>query len=267
MKNEQTYTFGESDRAAERLARLAELFQPSLVAFVTRAGFGPRGRNAPQLTLDLGSGPGHTTSALAELLGAEVVGIERSAHFVELARARGAPRTRFEAHDVTEIPFPVGPADLAYCRYLLTHLSNPAEVVRGWAHALRPGARLLLQETAEMSSVDAVLGRYYELVGEMQAHYGQKLHIGRELERLAMHDAYRLVDFRVTELCLPAARMAELHRMNLETWRNDPFARSKFDVSELDRLALGLAEIASGQREASVALALGELIVERRVDA
>ena len=77
------YTFGDSDRAAERLALLAEVFRPTTETFL-RA----RGPAAPSLAVDLGAGPGHTTALLAEVLGpARTVAIERSPAFAARARA------------------------------------------------------------------------------------------------------------------------------------------------------------------------------------
>jgi SAM-dependent methyltransferase len=265
MKTEQRYTFGETDRAAERLERLAQVFWPSLVELLMRAA-PPSVRYG--CALDLGSGPGHTTRTLCEVLNAEhVIGVERSARFVELARSRAIERASFIAHDVTDVPFPVPPADFAFSRFLLTHLAKPHEVVGRWASALRAGGRLVLQETAELSSDDAALARYYELVGALQTHYGQELHIGRELPKLVDPSIYRIVDFRITDVPLRAARMARLHQMNLETWRTDAFARERFDSAELDELSTALRDVADGKRPAHVRYSLGELIVERRSDA
>jgi SAM-dependent methyltransferase len=262
MKTEQRYTFGETDRAAERLERLAQVFWPSLVELLMRAA-PPNARYG--CALDLGSGPGHTTATLCEVLNAEsVVGLERSTRFVELARSRAQAGASFVVHDVTDLPFPVPLADFAFSRFLLTHLAKPHEVVGRWAAALRPGGHLVLQETAEMSSNDDALTRYYELVGQLQTHYGQELHIGRELPKLVDPSVYRVVDFRITEVPLRAARMARLHHMNLETWRTDAFARAHFDSGELDSLGVALSEVAQGKRHAEVHYCLGELILERR---
>jgi SAM-dependent methyltransferase len=262
MKTEQRYTFGETDRAAERLARLAQAFWPSLVELLMRAA--PANARF-ECALDLGSGPGHTTTTLCEVLNAErVIGLERSTRFVELARAHAASRAEFVAHDVTDVPFPVPAADFAFSRFLVTHLARPADVVSRWAAALRPGGRLVLQETAEMASNDDALARYYEHVATLQAHYGQDLLIGRELPKLVEQSLYRIVDFRITKVPLRAAGMARLHHMNLETWRTDAFARRHLDPQELNALAVALGEIADGRRSAEVHYSLGELILERR---
>jgi hypothetical protein len=58
--------------------------------------------------------------------------------------------------------------------------------------------------------------------------------------------------------------MAELHRLNLMTWRHDPLAAS-FDPRELESLEAELAQIAEGRGvQAVVEYSMGELVVQRR---
>lgn len=279
---QQNYTFGDGNRASERLALLAEAFEPSLHAFLTRelSGRTPD----PGLVLDLGCGPGHTTRVLAlRPFGqpphgpsphdeppsprrrgvGRVIGLDLSEAFLKDARARSSEQVTFLRHDVCETPFPTGPADVVYSRFLLTHLAEPAEIVRRWASVLAPGGRLLLQEMAVLESSHPTLARYYELVARLQRHYGQALHVGGALEGFAACPELRVLDFRLTDPGVSAATMAELHRRNLPTWRRDPFAREAFDPRELDELELGLAAIAEGRDRATVRLALGELSAER----
>lgn len=108
------------------------------------------------------------------------------------------------------------------------------------------------------------LARYYELVADLQRRHGQRLDIGRALSDLP--DS-RLYDVRYSgerRFSLPGSRMAELHRLNLMTWRHDPLAAS-FDPHELESLEADLAQIAEGRSvEAVVEYSMGELVVERR---
>jgi SAM-dependent methyltransferase len=95
-----TYTFGDNERASERLRQLAELYAPSSRAFLedVRALLG----RAPALACDLGCGPGHTTRLVHEVSGAaETIGLEASER--HLARAEGGAGVRFAVHDVTQI--------------------------------------------------------------------------------------------------------------------------------------------------------------------
>src|SRR5690606_29428747 len=73
------YTFGDNAVAATRLQRLADLFHPSLEAFVTEQLPRP-----VQHLLDFGCGPGHTTRRLAALFPrAQVTGIDHSPSFID----------------------------------------------------------------------------------------------------------------------------------------------------------------------------------------
>src|SRR5215216_6021287 len=124
-----TYAFGDSRAAGERLDLLSRIFDPPSRAFLAAAAVRP-----PDLALDLGCGQGNTTVLVGQVTGARrTVGLDRSAAFVEEARARvTAPGIEFLQHDVTTIPFPVGPADFLYARLLVAHLADPATAVAQW---------------------------------------------------------------------------------------------------------------------------------------
>ena len=266
-RNESTrghYTFGDNAVAAVRLQRLADLFRPALETFVTEHLPRPIGH-----VLDLGCGPGHTTRALAALLtAARVTGLDHSTSFIEEAARAPVANVVYRVGDVTrphdEAVPDVPPADGLYSRFLLTHLPHPGDALSTWASYLTSGAVCLLQETAAMTASHRALARYYQLVADLQRRHGQRLDIGRALSDLA--DS-RLYDVRYSgerRFSLAGSRMAELHRLNLMTWRHDPQAAS-FDPHELESLEAELAQIAAGSGvQAVVEYSMGELVVERR---
>ncbi|MBV9947766.1 MAG: class I SAM-dependent methyltransferase, partial [Myxococcales bacterium] len=106
----QHYTFGDNDRAAVRLRRLAAAYEPTSAALLRRfAGAGPR------LAADLGSGLGFTTRLVHAITGAAAtIGLEASARFVDRARDEAPPGVTYALHDVTRAPFPGAAADFAY---------------------------------------------------------------------------------------------------------------------------------------------------------
>jgi trans-aconitate 2-methyltransferase len=257
VSDADVYTFGDDEVAASRLDLLASVYaQPtrSLLA-----------RWAPPrvgLAVDLGCGPGHTTRLLHELLEpARIVGIERSPAYLELARAHLAdvPGVELRQDDVTQ-PLPVDGADLVFARFLLTHLAAPAAALRGWARALAPGGRLIVQETARLVSRDPALGRYYELVAELQQRHGQALEVGARLADLAGEAGLVVEHARVRPLVQRPGEMAALHVLNLRGWRRDPEA-ADFDDDELDALDEALVGIARGGPAEPVEQDLGELVV------
>jgi SAM-dependent methyltransferase len=259
-----TYTFGDTPTAAQRLHLLAEVYRPATVALLTQ--WAPP---APALALDLGCGPGHTTRLVHAVTGARhTTGVERSAGYVEAARAAGdeadGEAIDFLEADVVSEDLPVAPAGLVHVRFLLTHLADPRAALARWLRLLAPGGRLIVSETARLTSRHPALGRYYELVGQLQRHYGQTLEIGSELARLAEGLDAEVLHAGVREVNPDAASMARLHELNLRTWRQDPYAAEHFDAAELDAVAAGLGRVVRGEEpDASVDQGMGELVLRR----
>ena len=262
MTSKEHYTFGDTDVAAERLRLLARVFEPSSSRLL--AGLGkPTG----ELAVDLGCGPGATTRLVAEHVMTErVVGLEQSARLLSQAtNEQGSSRVSFLQCDVSAPPFPLPAASVLYSRFLLTHLREPAQVIRAWARAALPNALLVLEETAFMTGEHPAFPRYYALVERMQAHYGQRMYIGRELSELSTCDEWTQERSEVLVAPLPATDMARLHSLNLSTWSSDAFAQANYDRAELDALGAELARIAAGEvSAAAVSCGIGQVVLRRR---
>ena len=262
MKSSEHYTFGDTDVAAERLRLLARVFQPSSSRLL-----GSLSNPAGELAVDLGCGPGSTTRLVAEHVATErVVGLDQSQRLLAQAtREQSTPRVSFLQCDVSTPPFPLPEANLLYSRFLLTHLRQPAEVVRAWARAAQPNALLVLEETAFMTGEHPAFPRYYALVDRMQAHYGQRMYIGRELSALTSCTEWSQQSSEIAVAPLPAADMARLHSLNLSTWSSDAFAQANYDPEELAALGAELAQIASGEVSAApVSCGIGQVVLRRR---
>ena len=256
MSADGVYTFGDTPTAAHRLALLADVYEP-----VSRDLLGRRVPSAPAHAVDLGCGPGHTTRLLHAVTGAtRTTGIERSAEYLAIASAEPVPGVDYLLHDVTDW-LPVQ-ADLIHARFLLTHLANPQGAIEVWAAALRPGGRLVLQEVSRLVSRDPALGRYYELVAELQQLHGQSLDIGARLAELAGRSGLEVEHHAIRELHPGLRSMAALHVLNLRTWRRDSRAQGAFDDDELDGLDAALVEIAHGRAGAEpIEQDLAELVL------
>jgi trans-aconitate 2-methyltransferase len=216
-----TYAFRDSDLAAERLARVAALFDPTTRAFL--AEHGPRG---VELALDLGSGPGHTARLLAdELRPRRIVAVDTSEAFLERAARAG-----FEtcAHDVTLVPFPCPPADLAFCRFLLSHVRRPVETLEAWATQLQPGGTLLVEEVESIASSDIVFAAYLDTVRALLAERGHKLESGGVLAAAAPAGLRVRASTAVT-LAPDPAEVAEMFLLNLRAWRDEPLVPAGLD--------------------------------------
>lgn len=137
--------------------------------------------------------------------------------------------------------------------------------MRAWARAAEPNARLVLEETASMTGEHPAFPRYYALVDRMQAHYGQRMYIGRELAALAACAEWSVESAEIIVAPLPAADMARLHSLNLRTWSSDPFAQANYDADELAAIGRELAQIAAGEISApAVSCGIGQVVLRRR---
>jgi SAM-dependent methyltransferase len=206
------YTYGDSGVAAERLALVAEIFEPTTTALVRDLVDAP-----PPLAIDLGCGPGLTTRLLRRLTGAgRTVGLDRSESFLAMARMDAPDGVEFLVHDARELPWPTGHADLAYCRLLLPHLVEPGRVVAGWFTQLRPGGLLLLDELETVETDEPAFVNYLDQVARaVVARQGADLYVGPVLH--AMDDpagGVRLVD-RLATFRPDAALTARIFGMNL----------------------------------------------------
>src|SRR4029450_14057241 len=90
----------------------------------------------------------------------------RSAPAAFLAQARAAvPTAAFETADLTSDALP--PADLAYARYVLSHLPDPVGTLAGWRGGPGPGGRLVVEENLELRIHHRTFLRYEDAVARV----------------------------------------------------------------------------------------------------
>jgi trans-aconitate 2-methyltransferase len=242
------YTFGDDDRASTRLKKLADLYAPETRDLLEKHCVSVR------LAVDLGCGPGWSTDLLHRVLSPErTVGLDSSERYIAEAKARFR-HIEFQVHNVAGAPFPIDAPDFLFCRFLLAHFSDPVEVLSTWASVAAPNARLVLHETEGLESSHPALRRYYELVAELQRHYGQDLYLGARMDNCFEHTPWKVIDSRRREMEKPAAFMAELHLDNLITLRKDPYAQENFDAREIDWLEESLGRISAGAEADGIVL-------------
>jgi trans-aconitate 2-methyltransferase len=253
------YTFGDTDDASTRLRRLAELYERETRDLLERGGV-----QKPDVAVDLGCGPGWSTRLVQAVLNPNrTIGLDASERYIVEARRIQSSTLEFHVHDVTQAPFPVAP-DAILSRFLLTHLSSVGDVLTTWAKTSAPGCRLFSHETESLETDHPTLRRYYELVGQLQRHYGQMLLVGGLLESRFEKSGWRVVESRRRALEKPACKMAQLHLSNLRTWRHDEYAIRSFDAGEIDVLEISLAELAEGTADSGVVLNAARQIIARR---
>jgi SAM-dependent methyltransferase len=140
------YTLEQGLGVRERMDLLAAVHGPATTAVLDRLGVAEGAR-----CLDLGCGGGHVALELARRVGptGQVVGIDLDEALLviarEMAAAQGLDNVTFtsaRADEVSDTGF-----DLAFSRFLLSHLRDRERVLAVMASAVRPNGRVLVEDT------------------------------------------------------------------------------------------------------------------------
>lgn len=258
-----SYLFGDTDRAALRLRVLAEVYATSSRAFLQEVV-----QTTPQLALDLGCGPGYTTRLPAETThAARAIGLESSERFVALAQKESTEHISFLLHDVTQVPFPIGPADLISCRLLLTHLQEPEDVIACWATQLCPGGVLLLEEVEWIQTDQPLFRTYLGIVAAMLEQQRNQLYIGPLLEDMPVSGALSRRLNRVYRLPVSTKQAATMFSLNIPSWKNQPFVQQRYGtavITQLEEELRALAETSTSAGE--IEWGMRQIAYERRSD-
>lgn len=102
----------------------------------------------PLSVIDLGSGTGRFTPALAEAFGGPVHGVEPAAGMRRVAEAQAAhPGVTYLAGEAASMPLPDASADFVLMFLSFHHVPDRAAAAHEIARVLRPGGRFILRST------------------------------------------------------------------------------------------------------------------------
>jgi len=102
----------------------------------------------PLTVIDLGSGTGRFTPALAETFGGPAFGVEPAAAMRRAAQTGSAhPRVTYLAGEAARIPLPDAIADLVLMFLSFHHVPDQAAATREIARVVKPGGRVILRST------------------------------------------------------------------------------------------------------------------------
>jgi ubiquinone/menaquinone biosynthesis C-methylase UbiE len=183
------YALGYTNAEHDRLIRQARRINPILERLFREAGIGPG-----QRVLDLGSGVGDVSMLAARLVGpsGEVVGIERDASSIALAKARvaeaGFRNVSFTQTDATQIVSDK-PFDAVVGRFILMFLPDPAAVLRSLSALVSPGGVLAFQEPSwlpflALASPLPLWSKVVNLIHEIFLRSGVHGEMGPDLHRI-----------------------------------------------------------------------------------
>ncbi|MET0274067.1 MAG: class I SAM-dependent methyltransferase [Phenylobacterium sp.] len=102
----------------------------------------------PLTVIDLGSGTGRFTPALADAFGGPVYGVEPAAKMRQVAEAQAShPEVSYLAGEAAKIPLPAASADLVLMFLSFHHVPDRAAAAAEILRVLKPGGRFILRST------------------------------------------------------------------------------------------------------------------------
>ena len=148
----------------------ARAMSPATLATWVRTFARHAGPRRPLAVLDLGSGTGRLTPALAEEFGGPVYGVEPSNRMRAVAEeTAGHPQVTYLAGAADRIPLPDGCCDLVLMFLVLHHVSDKAAAVEEVVRVLRAGGRLLIHSTLADRIPEMTWHRFFPRAREIEA--------------------------------------------------------------------------------------------------
>ncbi|ROM73470.1 methyltransferase [Pseudomonas brassicacearum] len=146
--NDKSYVLNVGRHDVERLGKSDRIYGPGSRDFLQRYAHIKEGMTI----LDVGCGTGNMSLWMAEKVGpkGQVIGIDASAEQIEVSKARaksmGLENIRFVHLDFSQIRSLDTLFDIAYCRFILIHLTQPLEAIKLMTSVTRPGGAVVCEE-------------------------------------------------------------------------------------------------------------------------
>jgi SAM-dependent methyltransferase len=183
------YLLGRSEAEETRLKRQIASFAPDSDAQLERIGI-----RSGERVIDLGCGPGGVLDLLGKRVGptGSVLGLERSARFVEQARRfvddHALPQVKVVEGDAYGTGLPRASFDGGHMRLVLINVPEPERIVQELVSLVRPGGWVASFEADFVSHIcDPPLPAWNHLVDAYVAYAaaeGIDLFIGRRIHNL-----------------------------------------------------------------------------------
>lgn len=194
------YVLGTHREEIERLGIQHRVWRSKTLDCWQRAGL-----KVGHSVLDVGAGPGFATMDFAELVGKEgmVCAFERSDHFVsagrQLCNERGLSQVKYVHGDLMLDDLPEKAFDLAWIRWVLCFLPDPALAVKKVAKAIKPGGKFVIQEYAHYETARSIPPRsavdaFIDAGISSWRESGGEPNIGLQVPTLLLESGFRVLD-------------------------------------------------------------------------
>ncbi len=205
----------------ERLRILSRVLQPFTLRLFDQVGIQPG-----MSCLDLGCGGGDVTFDLATVVGpsGNVLGIDMDATKIELAKKEAAERNlsnvEFRTQNILESQIE-GAFDAVYTRFLLTHLSNPVEILGAIKEYLKPGGLIIVEDIDFRGHfsfpVNEAFNDYVQLYSQVSIESGGDPFIGPKLPGMLTDIGFEKIQMNVVQ---PAGIKGEVKLIAAITMEN-----------------------------------------------
>ncbi|WP_205326422.1 class I SAM-dependent methyltransferase [Glycomyces sp. YM15] len=177
--------------------------------------------------LDIGSGTGRFTPALADGFGADVIGVEPSVRMREVAHIESShPLVTYVPGHAADLPLDDASADLALMFLVWHHVPDRPAAARELARVLAPGARLLMATTLSDRLKELLLYRYFPRTRDIDAEVFPTLEetVGVFAEAGFAHSALTEVHHRSADSLTEYAGRQRMRALSVyEHLRDDEF--------------------------------------------
>jgi SAM-dependent methyltransferase len=252
-----TYAIAGGSTGKSRLDVLAQGMQPSTLQLLERVGV-PAGGTC----LDVGCGGGHVTLELARLAGPSglAVGVDFDADVLTLAEQDaaqlGVTNVQFRHGEAVRLARAVGDLDfdVAYCRFLLSHVTSPGDVVREMAGLVRPGGTVVVEDIDYRGTLcetpSEAFQRYADLYRAIVQRKGADAEIGPRLPGLLDDAGLTHVDVASFQHVSrsPQSFVKRIHALTLDRIGPALLGAGLVSLDELEELRRGLQSVADDER-------------------
>lgn len=195
------YAIHGGGEGSVRLGILGRTIENSTRGFLEKAGIGHA-----KTCLDLGCGIGKVSMILAEVTEAQVLGLDLDELNIQTAlksaKAQQTDHVSFKVFDAYQFKSREK-YDLVYSRFLLSHLSDPQIILKNVLTMLKPGGKLLIEETdfsghfcyPQSDSFD----RYVSLYQDLLATRGANANLGQNLVSLLSNSGFTNIEFQISQ--------------------------------------------------------------------
>jgi ubiquinone/menaquinone biosynthesis C-methylase UbiE len=243
--NELHYMICGGDPGAARLRILSGAMRSGTLAVLNRAGI-----SAGLDVLDLGCGSGEATLDIARLVGAtgRVVGIDMDESILSHARSASDAcglSVEWKQGFVEDLEEKES-FDIAYARFLLSHLRDPVDAVRRMRKAVRRSGSIVVEDiditTHTHWPPSVAFQRYIELYAATGRARGVDPEIGPRLGAMLLDAGLEDVEVTISMPVYHSGEGKTIARLTLSNIADAAISAGLTDRAEIDRLLAELAK-------------------------